>query len=346
METTISDTFIQSLEHRPKLKVKEVNEIPLIDLSTSTPADLKRVASEIGNACENWGFFQVKNHGVPSVLRARIEETAKAFFDLSLEEKRKVKRDEVNPMGYYDSEYTKNVRDWKELFDFMLQDPTLVPASLDPDVKELRVIRNQWPDYPHDFRETCEEYAREAEKLAFRILELICLSLGLTDFNPLKDYFKRQISMLRLNHYPPCPNPELALGVGRHKDPEVLTVLAQDDVGGLQVKRKSHGDWIHVRPIPNTLIINVGDIVQVWSNDRYQSAEHRVVVNSKRERFSMAFFLSPGHNVMVKPLEHLVDEQNPAKFKEYNWGNFFVARNRSDYKKLDIDNIQIDNFRV
>jgi len=107
-----------------------------------------------------------------------------------------------------------------------------------------------------------EEYAREVEKLSYKLLGWILSSLGLAG-DKFHGCFKNQLSMVRLNYYPPCPFPHLALGVGRHKDSSAFTVLAQDEVGGLQVKRKSDGEWIPVRPFPNAYIINVGDIVQV-----------------------------------------------------------------------------------
>ncbi|KAK4848683.1 hypothetical protein QYF36_016053 [Acer negundo] len=196
---------------------------------------------EIGEACKTWGFFQVINHGVPLELLSRIKKKSKEFFDLPMEEKKLAKRDEVNPMGYYDSEHTKNVRDWKEVFDFMAKDPTFVPASHEPDETQLRTIRNQWPAHP----------------------------------------------------------------------------------------------------------INLGDATQVWSNERYASAEHRVVVNSEKERFSIPFFFFfPVHYVMLKPLEELVNEQNPARYREFNWGKFFVYRNRSDFKKREVENVQIYHFKI
>ncbi|KAG6761452.1 hypothetical protein POTOM_034673 [Populus tomentosa] len=86
--------------------------------------------------------------------------------------------------------------------------------------------------------------------------------------------------------------------------------------------------------------------VEVWSNDLYWSAEHRVVVNSQRERFSIPFFFFPSQNVDIKPLDELINEQNLAKYKEFNWGKFFAGRNRSDYKKREVKNIQIDHFKV
>lgn len=112
-------------------------------------------------------------------------------------------------------------------------------------------------------REVCQEYAQAVEKLAYKLLGLIALSLGQPK-NRFDDYFKdHQTSLVRLNHYPPCPSPHLALGVGPHKDAGALTVLAQDDVGGLEVRRKSDGEWSPVTPTPDAFIINVGDIVQV-----------------------------------------------------------------------------------
>lgn len=112
-------------------------------------------------------------------------------------------------------------------------------------------------------REACEEYVKDVQKLSYKLLELIALSLNLPA-NRFEAFFsKGQTSFIRLNHYPPCPAPDLALGVGRHKDAIALTILTQDDVGGLEVKRKTDGEWIFVKPTPNTFIINVGDMIQV-----------------------------------------------------------------------------------
>ncbi|KAF4378349.1 hypothetical protein G4B88_025842 [Cannabis sativa] len=140
------------------------------------------------------------------------------------------------------------------------------------------------------------------------MLELIALSLGLA-VNSLNVYFKdHQTTFMRLNHYPPCPSPTLALGVGRHKDGGALTVLAQDEVGGLEVRKKSDGEWIRVKPTPGAFIINVGDIVQVWSNDKYESVEHRVM--------------------------------------SYNWGKFMTHRKDSAFTKQYVENIQTHHFRM
>ncbi|XVE93303.1 hypothetical protein REPUB_Repub01dG0179400 [Reevesia pubescens] len=186
--------------------------------------------------------------------------------------KLKIRRDEVKVLGYYDTEHTKNVRDWKEVFDFTVQDPTIVPASPHPDDKEVIEWHNQWPEYPPELREACEEYAEELEKLCYKLMELIALSSGLPA-DRFHGYFKDQTSFIRLIHYPPCPVPDLALGVGRHKDDGALTILAQDDVGGLEVKRKSDGEWIRVKPTPDAFIINVGDIIQETWQEYIQEVE-------------------------------------------------------------------------
>ncbi|CAN0903956.1 Protein DMR6-LIKE OXYGENASE 1 [Linum grandiflorum] len=306
---------------------------------------MEHVVEQVKDACKEWGFFQVINHGVPLHLVQRIHETCKEFFDMDLEEKKKVKRDEVNPLGYHDGEHTKNVRDWKEVYDFLIKEPNLIPASPDLDSDELRTIRNQWPSSPSQFRVVCQEYAGEMERLAFKLIEIISLSLGLPG-DRLNGYLENQISFVRINHYPPCPFSDMTLGCGQHHDFDVITILAQDNVGGLEVKSKSDGRWVPVKPTPDAFIINVGDICQVWSNDRYKSVEHRAVTNGEKERYSFAFFSVPSHNVVVKPLEELVSKEDPAKYCPYNWGKFFATRNRSDYNKQNVKNIQIQDFKI
>lgn len=144
----LNPSFIQDAEHRAKPQSIEAENIPVIDLSSDTAALL----AEIGDACRNWGFFQVINHGVPSKCRNNIESASREFFALPKEEKNKVSRDEGNPFGYYDSEHTKNVRDWKEVFDIAVRDPIVFPASHEPDDEELIELFNKWPEGFPEFR--------------------------------------------------------------------------------------------------------------------------------------------------------------------------------------------------
>lgn len=155
----VDPAFIQDPEHRPKLSIIEAQGIPLIDLSPlnapdsfSDPKAIEGLVREIGNACKDWGFFQVINHGVPLDKREKIEIAARKFFAQSLEEKRKIRRDEENVVGYNDTEHTKNVRDWKEVFDFLVEEPIFIPASNKPGDKEETQWFNQWPESPPQFR--------------------------------------------------------------------------------------------------------------------------------------------------------------------------------------------------
>ncbi|KAK4258720.1 hypothetical protein QN277_005138 [Acacia crassicarpa] len=336
--------FIQEPTHRPNPSLsQEAQGIPLIDLSN---ADTDALVREIGHACRQWGFFQIINHGVPPKSHHRVQEVARKFFKQSQEEKRKVRRDARKVMGYYDTEHTKNVRDWKEVFDMTVKEPTFAAASVDPLDDRVTHWENQWPQSPTAMREVCQEYARDMFELAMRLLGLIAKSLGLPA-RRFEEFFKDHSSSLRMIHYPPCPSPELVLGVGPHKDPGVLSIVGQDDAGGLEVKRKSDGQWVGVKPTPNAYVINVGDVLQVWSNGEYESAEHRVMVKSEKERYSTVFFLYPSHYTTVEPLEEVTEEQNiPAKYRAYNWGKFLLTRKCSNFKKLQAENLQIHYFKV
>ncbi|KAK8964111.1 Flavonol synthase/flavanone 3-hydroxylase [Platanthera guangdongensis] len=361
MGQLVDEAFVQPAEHRPKPVISDAGGIPVLDLTPlilnpipndgdhplplpPLPPDVSSLVAEVGAACRDWGFFQIVNHGVPAELLDRVHSAAGEFFALPIEEKRRVRRGDENPLGYYDTEHTKNVRDWKEVFDFTANDPIITPVSSDSGEIRTDVFWNQWPENPPDFRNACEEYAEAMKNLAFKLLKLLSLSLDLPP-NRFKPFFVDQTSFLRLNYYPPCPSPDLALGVGRHKDPGALSILSQDDVGGLDVKRKIDGEWVRVKPIPNAYIINIGDITQVWSNDAYESVEHRVSVNSERGRFSVPFFFNPAHYTDVRPLEELTNEENPAKYEDYNWGQFLNSRTNSNFKKLHKENMQISDFR-
>ncbi|KAL2344863.1 hypothetical protein Fmac_006148 [Flemingia macrophylla] len=349
----VDTAFIQDPEHRPNLSPIQAEGIPIIDLSPITnhtvsyPSAIESLVKDIGSACKEWGFFQVTNHGVPLSVRQRIEEASRLFFAQSLEEKSKYRRDEISPTGYHDGDHTKNVRDWKEAFDFQAKDPTFLPLTFDEHDDRVTNWTNPSPQYPPHFRDIVQEYISEMEKLSFKLMELIALSLGLEAKRFEEFFIKDTTSYIRLNHYPPCPYHHLALGLGRHTDAGALTVLAQDEVvGGLEVKRKADQEWVRVKPTPNTYIINVGDIIQVWSNEAYESVEHRVIVNSEKERFSIPFFFHPAHYTVVKPLEELTNEKNPPKYRPYKWGKFNIRRRAGNFQKLNVENIQISHYKI
>ncbi|GLJ49009.1 hypothetical protein SUGI_1033870 [Cryptomeria japonica] len=186
------------------------------------------------------------------------------------------------PVGYFNSEHTKNVKDWKEVFDFVPWDELELPISVDPNDPSTKIVKNHWFDSLPEFRYATME-------VLFKVLELISRSLGLPN-KSLNEFFKDDMSIAQLNSYPECLKLDLVLGIGRHEDIGALTLLYQDEVGGLEV----------------------------LTNDKYESVEHRAMVNDTRRMLSIPLFLIPSHYMMIKPLDELVSEENPPKFKEFN----------------------------
>ncbi|KAL6637271.1 hypothetical protein ACP70R_024843 [Stipagrostis hirtigluma subsp. patula] len=368
----MDDAFVQAAEHRPVAPLAEATGVPVIDLfpicapTSGRGVSVDALAAEVGAACREWGFFVVVGHGVPEEVAARATEAQRAFFALPAERKAAVRRTEEAPLGYYDAEHIRNVRDWKEVFDIFPRE--LPPPAAAPADGEL-VFRNKWPDGDlPEFRrqllrrfdrrfmglewadwagqiEALEEYAAAMEELAFRLLELIARSLNLRP-DRLHGFFKDQTTTyMRMNRYPPCPRPDLVLGLGRHRDSGALAILHQDDVGGLDVRRRPDGEWVRVRPLHGSFVINIGDILEVWSNDVYRSVEHRASVNSERERFSIPYFFNPAMDTLVEPLPEMVSDGNPSRYNAYSWHDFFVTRRKSNFRKMKVDNIQITQFR-
>jgi isopenicillin N synthase-like dioxygenase len=327
--------------------------IPVIDLSSlsrpGSDAELSGVVDQISAACRDWGFFQVVDHGVPKDLIDRVWTAAREFFSLPREAKLAIARTAENPRGYYDRELTKNVRDLKEVFDFGY----LAHPELPDDHEENRAAVdgcNQWPGSLETFKPTMMEYFQACEGLGTRIFEGFCLALGLRrDY--LHRYFERHTSFVRLNYYPledPL-DPEDSVGVtglgdlalGHHTDAGALTILLQDDVGGLQVFDGE--DWLDVDPVEGAFVINIGDMTQVWSNDRYRAALHRVRPMTGRARLSVPFFFNPSYETDCAPLPAAGGEE--PRYRPVNWGEFRQARTAGDYADHGKE-IQIEDFRL
>jgi len=311
--------------------------VPVIDLAASA------AEAAIGDACRDWGFFQVVGHDIPSPLCERFVRELRRFFALPPEAKRAVERDADNAWGYYDRELTKNVRDWKEVFDFGGEAPS--HRKIDG--------ASRWPAELPGFREVMVEYYDACESLGLSLLSTICTSLGLPADALAASFRPDHSSFLRLNHYPACTDPAPAdapdaparghLGVGRHSDAGALTLVLESGATGLQVKHA--GRWLTIDSVPGAQIVNLGDMLQVWSNDRYRAPLHRVVARADRERFSAPFFLNPGYDTDCAPLAPLVDAEHPARYRAVNWGDFRRGRTAGDYADLG-EEIQIERFRV
>jgi isopenicillin N synthase-like dioxygenase len=326
--------------------------VPIIDLSALRSVEngqVHRVAPAIADACTGWGFFQVVNHGIPADLTGRVLEQSRRFFALSMAEKRAISRSKDNPRGYYDRELTKNARDLKEVFDVGFDPVPDLPS--DHPRNRLPVDGwNQWPASLPDFKPTLSQYLGACEGLGRVLLEMFCLGLG-APRDRLSGHFGRDhTSFLRLNYYPledPLDGDPRAAALGdmalhHHTDAGVLTILLQDDVGGLQVFAR--GAWRDVEPTEGALVINIGDMMQVWSNDGYRAPLHRVASVTDRARLSVPFFFNPSYATDCQPLDSLIGEDGP-RYRPVNWGTFRQLRSDGDYADYGKE-VQIEDFRL
>ena len=307
--------------------------VPTIDISGLPDDPVAR--DEIARACEAWGFFQIVGHGIDETATSAFLDATRTFFHLPLDERLAVRRDAENPMGFYDEELTKNTRDWKQVYDFGI------------DLGDAGVAHpSRWPDVD-GFRDIMTGWYRRCEAISMTLLDAIEQSLDVAPGSIADSFRTRHTSFLRLNYYPVCDDPAPAdsgteithgsLGVNRHTDAGALTVLVQDDVPALQVNKDNQ--WHTIVPEPGGMIINIGDMMQVWSNDRFQAPEHRVIANASRERFSAPFFLNPDYRTDCVPLT------TPARYRPVNWGHFRDERASGDYADYG-EEIQISQFRL
>jgi isopenicillin N synthase-like dioxygenase len=305
--------------------------VPVIDISSlsgdGSHESKTIVVTEIARACKDWGFFQVVNHGVSSRLIEDVWDQTRSFFSLPVEVKETIMRTRENPWGFYNSELTKNQRDKKEVFDFTHE-------RVDP----IYESSNRWLAGQDDFKNTMLEYFDACSRLSLQLLEAFCTGLDLPASFMHKDFETNHTGFMRLNYYP--VNDPLAgestsqqtiadLGVHHHTDAGALTVLLQDDVGGLQVYRD--GYWHDIPPVAGAFVINTGDMMQVWSNDIYKAAIHRGLAMESRDRYSIPFFYNPSATTKVSPLSTVVSEERPKRYNTITWSEFRGKRTDGDY---------------
>ncbi len=304
---------------------KPATSIPVIDLTGSFSADIverKKVAWDIHRACRETGFFYVSHHRIPQKLIDDQFLAAKRFFDLPLEAKLKLHmKNSPTTAGYepiggqildsQDATAETAPPDLKESFYVGMELPADDPVSL----KKLRSFgHNQWPELP-GFREqtlACQAAFRE---LGDRLLAMLALSLDLSEdwFLP---FYDMPTTTLRLLKYPPqlSTAADNQLGAGAHTDWGGVTLLAQDSAGGLEV-RNAAGEWIEAMPIPNTLVVNLGDLMARWTNGLYNSNMHRVKNNkSGADRYSLPYFYGPRPDSIIEAMPTCVSADNPPRF--------------------------------
>ncbi|KAJ6347529.1 hypothetical protein OIU76_004079 [Salix suchowensis] len=300
--TSISNIF----EEEKKVEGPQVPTIDLEGIESEDRVVREKCREELVKAAKEWGVMHLVNHGIPDDLIDRVKKAGKAFFDLPIEEKEKYANDQAsgNVQGY-GSKLANNASgqlEWEDYF-FHLIFPE--------DKRDSSV----WPKTPSDYTEVTSEYSRLLRSLATKVLSVLSLGLGLEEGRLEKEVggLEELLLQMKINYYPKCPQPELALGVEAHTDVSALTFILHNMVPGLQLFHE--GKWITAKCVPNSIIMHIGDTVEILSNGKYKSILHRGLVNKEKVRISWAVFCEPPkEKIILKPLAEVVTEAEPPLF--------------------------------
>ncbi|KAH1188734.1 Protein SRG1 [Glycine max] len=310
--TKVPERYVRPDIDPPILSNKDsLPQLPVIDLNKLLAEEVKGPELEkLDLACKEWGFFQLINHATSSELVEDVKKGAQELFNLSMEEKKKLwqKPGDMEGFGQLIDKPKEEPSDWVDGFYIL----TLPSHSRKPHI---------FANLPQPFRENLEVYCNEMRDLAINMYVLIGKALG-TEPNEIKDTLGESGQAIRINYYPPCPQPENVLGLNAHTDASALTILLQgNEVEGLQIKKD--GTWVPVKPLPNAFIVSLGDVLEVVTNGIYKSSEHRAVVNSQKERLSIATFSGPEWSANIGPTPSVVTPERPALFKTIGVADFY-----------------------
>ncbi|KNA25930.1 hypothetical protein SOVF_002130 isoform A [Spinacia oleracea] len=332
-EDNIPSQFIWPDDEKPCSETPPELEVPPIDLGgflSGDPVAVSKATTLANEACKKHGFFLIVNHDIDFELLAKAHEAMDYFFSQPFSQKQKALRKQGDHCGYASSFLGRFATKlpWKETLSFRYYD--------DDDDKSSKMVQNyisnlMGTDF-QEFGRVYQEYCKAMSKLSLGIMELLGMSLGVGR-NYFREFFKGNDSIIRLNYYPPCQKPELTLGTGPHCDPTSLTILHQDHVGGLEVFVDQK--WYSIRPNQKAFVVNIGDTFMALSNGKYKSCLHRAVVNSKTPRKSVAFFLCPRGNKVIRPP---IELGHPRVYPDFTWPlllEFTQKHYRADTKTLD-----------
>ena len=321
------------------LTARPVETIPLIDFAPflQGSADGKLgVAEQVREACETIGFLYLRNHGVPETSISATLAAARHFFALpdNVRLDPNILTTPTRTRGYMklgSRHYAgTGAPDLMEAFKVQQElppdDPDIVAGGRGQEL-------NLWPVGQDAFRRTVLNYFGEMTRLSHALLRAFALALDLEEDYFLGSFRKPQ-TQLSLLHYPPQPPaaPEDEYGIRPHADATAFTILYQDEVGGLQVQGHD-GGWIAAPPIPGTYVINIGDMMARWTNDRFASTKHRVFNRTGRERYSLPFFGIPDYDAEVACLPTCQSADNPPKYPPLKVGDFIKRKNSSDWTR-------------
>lgn len=324
-----------------------MKDIPIISLQSHLDGELNvDTYRTLARACEDHGFFLLSDHGEQPLID-RVFNLSQQFFAQPKDNKMKVFRDELNPLGYFDRELTKQRRDQKEVYDFK------AGGYISSNPKK----QTRWPDSPDGFQDVLTDFFTTFTTLSEQTMGMVFRSLGM----PLQQvtetmqsgFGDSHSSAARLNYYPssdPVPGGQRSnitplgdMALHHHTDPGAITLLLQDNHGGLQALSKEDG-WIDVPPVEGTVVVNVGDVLQVWTNDRCTAGSHRVLpVSSRQGRYSTPFFYQPRYDAQVSPW---VPEGDEARYRSFSWREFIRGRVTDNFADYGDSDIQIERYRI
>ncbi|XP_021665076.2 gibberellin 2-beta-dioxygenase 8 [Hevea brasiliensis] len=300
-KTLFKDCLVRATEGR-NLPMVEECELPLIDinrLSWGHP-EREKCITEMAEAASKWGFFQVINHGIPVEILERMQYEQMKVFHTSFQNKCEGNILNLSANRYlWGNPKATCLRQfsWSEAFHIPLADISRMGS-------ENRSLRS-----------TIEAFVQTAATLAQSIAEILAENLGVKSKFFAK-YCTPSTSYLRMNRYPPCPFSSEVYGLLPHTDSDFLTILYQDQIGGLQLMKD--GRWVGVRPNnnPEALVINIGDLFQAFSNNIYRSVEHRVIAQQEIERFSVAYFFCPSYDAVIESFS------KPAIYRKFSFREY------------------------
>ncbi|GAB2290830.1 Belongs to the iron ascorbate-dependent oxidoreductase [Dionaea muscipula] len=312
---TIPLEFIRLESEQPAITTVHgsILEVPTIDLDDP---DEEKLVKLIDKASVEWGIFQVVNHGIPYEVVRDLQIVGRTFFELPPKEKEVyAKPTDSTSMEGYGTKLQKEVEGKKGWVDHLFH--RIWPHSV--------VNYKFWPNNPPSYREANEQYAECLRKVTDKLFKCFSLGLGLEDHELKEAVGGDDLEyLLKINYYPPCPRPDLALGVVAHTDMSVITILVPNDVPGLQVSRDDQ--WYDVKYIPNALIIHIGDQLEILSNGKYKAVLHRSTVSKEKTRMSWPVFLEPPAHWEIGPHPKLADKANPAMYKTKKFSDYVYCK--------------------
>jgi isopenicillin N synthase-like dioxygenase len=300
--------------------------MPILDLRDwIAGGPIAPLAAQFKAACSKTGFFYVINHGMPQHVVDCVFDAARRYFALPIEERLKDKIDERFRRGFMPTGVTQHPGHKPDLKESYVLGLDLAPD--DPDVLAGRPLHgpNKWPADKPWLKEAAMDYFNHTVELGKRLLQVFAVALELPEDFFLK-YTKKPMVLTNLYHYPPQAAPtNLELGAAAHTDYGTLTILAQDPIGGLELQTRD-GHWVSAPYIEGSLVINLGDLVKVWTNEHYVSNLHRVANRTGRDRYSIPTFFNVDYDTPVACLPQFRSDEGPPRYPPIKSGDWLVSR--------------------